>query len=371
MRIWFPRGTHVSNPVARSVAEYTKSQALTAERLGYLQVAVMQPDNFSAQLIRKTLSNLGITNTFLSKDGPGILEILGARTVDMLVAEWDAKPQNGIDLTRFLRSPDSPSRLLPVLMTTSRTEKTDMDTARDTGVNEIILKPFTMKTVLEKVTEVIDRPRAFVLTALYTGPCRRREEGEPPEGAADRRGAGGEDAEPLIISKQLLNEAFIDSRPRIIPADYSIKLKIEAAASKMAGVDNLLPEAEVAKYVEDFVQWMLTDLQNIRQSYQGMLSAPEEARSYAERVARSAQSIRGRAISSNYIFAARVSVGLSEFCRRYFNPKNPNHVMIVEKHLATLAAILNNRITGDENPVGRELVEGLKRLVYIYTLPSE
>ncbi len=46
--------------------------------------------------------------------------------------------------------------------------------ARDAGMSELFLKPFTVETVRSRVVSVLAKPRAFVETPVYFGPDRRR-----------------------------------------------------------------------------------------------------------------------------------------------------------------------------------------------------
>ena len=54
---------------------------------------------------------------------------------------------------------------------------TDIDTiimARDTGVTEVISKPFSPDQVFQKLENAINNPRAFIDVEEYVGPNRRR-----------------------------------------------------------------------------------------------------------------------------------------------------------------------------------------------------
>ena len=46
--------------------------------------------------------------------------------------------------------------------------------ARDAGVTEFIVKPVTANSVLSRMQAVIFKPRPFVKSEGYNGPCRRR-----------------------------------------------------------------------------------------------------------------------------------------------------------------------------------------------------
>src|SRR5579885_195062 len=142
-----------------AITELTKaSDALAFARLSHLQIAILDIDIYTAQLIRRVLGNIGITRTHLSRDSNDMVSILKEHPIDILIAEWDSRPDTGIDLTRRLRSPDSNNRMLPIILTTSRTTTSDYRLAIDAGVNEIVVKPFNVRKMLNTILRIINEP---------------------------------------------------------------------------------------------------------------------------------------------------------------------------------------------------------------------
>ena len=66
----------------------------------------------------------------------------------------------------------------PIIMMSGHAEKHRVYAARDAGVTEFLVKPITAKAILDRINAVIFRPRPFVKTATYFGPCRRRREAD-------------------------------------------------------------------------------------------------------------------------------------------------------------------------------------------------
>ena len=46
--------------------------------------------------------------------------------------------------------------------------------ARDAGVNELVARPMSLKALSSRMEYIFDKPRPFVRSASYFGPCRRR-----------------------------------------------------------------------------------------------------------------------------------------------------------------------------------------------------
>ena len=49
-----------------------------------------------------------------------------------------------------------------------------LDAARESGVDEMLVRPFTAQAIMLRVKAVLEHPRIFVDSAKYVGPCRRR-----------------------------------------------------------------------------------------------------------------------------------------------------------------------------------------------------
>ena len=64
---------------------------------------------------------------------------------------------------------------MPVIMLSSpfRT-RCGVEAARDAGATEFCAKPVTAQEMMRKLAAIIDKPRAFVRSAAYQGPDRRR-----------------------------------------------------------------------------------------------------------------------------------------------------------------------------------------------------
>ncbi len=86
---------------------------------------------------------------------------------------------------------DSPNPFVPIIMTTAYAEKQRVMEARDIGITEFIAKPLSAKTLMARITAVIEHPRPFVRSPRYFGPDRRRRQ------ASDYTGPERRQSEPL------------------------------------------------------------------------------------------------------------------------------------------------------------------------------
>jgi DNA-binding response OmpR family regulator len=96
---------------------------------------------------------------------------------------------DGIQLVNYIRtSRESPNAFLGIIMLTGYTDMQQVMNARDSGINEIVAKPFAPETLRERIISVIEQPRNFVMSKRYIGPDRRRRD-EAELAPAERRGA--------------------------------------------------------------------------------------------------------------------------------------------------------------------------------------
>lgn len=143
--------------------------------LANVRVLIADDDRRIGLLVQSVLQGLGFQHVTVCHDGSEALEILRDRPVDFLICDWQMEPLSGVNLVRYVRqSPDSPNRRLPIIMLSGHAERAEVEEARDVGVTEYVVKPFTAKSLCSRIMALIDAPREFVLSPHFVGPNRRR-----------------------------------------------------------------------------------------------------------------------------------------------------------------------------------------------------
>ncbi len=94
----------------------------------------------------------------------------------------------------------SPNPYVAVIMLTSYCEQHHVIEARDVGVNEFLVKPISVKALYNRIVEVIEFSRSYVISFSYTGPSRRRNTGSGYIGSR-RRQADREEEETAAKAK--------------------------------------------------------------------------------------------------------------------------------------------------------------------------
>jgi two-component system chemotaxis response regulator CheY len=156
---------------------------MSGYRFDRLKILVVDDNAHMRKLVVTILQAFGAIQIFEATEGERAWAILRDANPDVIFLDWMLEGMNGLDLTKMIRtSTASPNPFVPVIMLTGYTSVDHVRRARDAGVNEFLAKPVSVKAILSRLTAVIDRPRPFVRTKNYFGPCRRR------RGAAEYQG---------------------------------------------------------------------------------------------------------------------------------------------------------------------------------------
>lgn len=139
-------------------------------------LALVVDDNHYMRVIVCTmLRAMGITHIREASDGAEALEIVRDWRPDVIICDLVMETLDGIEMTRLIRTgSDSPHPYVPIIMMTGHTDRSHVLAARDAGVNEFVAKPLTARALIDRMKSVIDNERAWVKSASYTGPDRRR-----------------------------------------------------------------------------------------------------------------------------------------------------------------------------------------------------
>lgn len=143
-----------------------------------LNVLLVDDNQNMRAIAAAVLHSADIRNVHEAAEGATAFDLLRRHAIDLAIVDFNMFPLDGVEFTRLVRtSPDSPNPFLPIIMMTGHSERSRVYEARDAGVTEFIVKPLTAKAVLDRINAVIMRPRAFIKTDDYVGPCRRRRQG--------------------------------------------------------------------------------------------------------------------------------------------------------------------------------------------------
>jgi len=142
--------------------------------VNHLKALIIDDNVHMRDLLRRLLVSLGVRDIEQAADGASGLELLKMHKFDFLMSDLEMKPMDGLEFTRHVRKGQDHNPAVPIIMITGHADMERVRAARDAGINEFIVKPVTTKDLLLRITEIMERPRAFIRTATYVGPDRRR-----------------------------------------------------------------------------------------------------------------------------------------------------------------------------------------------------
>jgi PleD family two-component response regulator len=102
-------------------------------------------------------------------------EIFCKEKPDIVLTDWYIDDQDGLKLVRLIRTdPASPNPYVPVILMTGYSAEKRVIEARDKGITEFMVKPFTANDLYLRIEQLIEKPRKFVDAENFFGPDRRR-----------------------------------------------------------------------------------------------------------------------------------------------------------------------------------------------------
>lgn len=146
---------------------------MNAARLSFL---VVDDQAHQRRLITETLRQWGAARIDQAASVDDCFKQLRFFPPHILITDWDMAQGTGIDLVKSIRAGSAGAQLkkLPVIMVTERNTLADIETARNCGIDEFILKPFSTAGLISRIEAVLENRRDFVDSQVYIGPCRRR-----------------------------------------------------------------------------------------------------------------------------------------------------------------------------------------------------
>lgn len=106
------------------------------------------------RIVKNTLKGLGYDEVVEAEDGKDALTKLYAEPVDFIITDWNMPNMNGLEFVKAVKEDDSLAAL-PILMVTTRGNKTDILEAMQAKVSSYVIKPFTPPVIKEKIDSIL------------------------------------------------------------------------------------------------------------------------------------------------------------------------------------------------------------------------
>jgi len=324
--------------------------------LADIRVLIADNDHQMATVLSHLLKRMGFTKVLHARNGKEAIGFIIKQAIDIVITDWQMPHTDGIELTRFIRSDESPNRSLPIIMLTARAEKNDVEASRDAGITEFLVKPYTSKTLFNRIQQLVDNPREFVIAPGFVGPTRRRRV-EASAAAKNRR-----TITPKVVTSTV-GISLSDGVPKILSPDFVLKKRIGIKESLSTIITTaVLDEAQKAidTLKDESLGWIKEDLKAVESFYSQLKTYPNIG--IVETLKSLLLSIKSRAGTFGYKNASDAAQIVYRFMRNDFMVGNDQHMVVLLKNIQALKVLLGNSAQGKDEAEGKMLLQGLQAM---------
>jgi two-component system chemotaxis response regulator CheY len=119
-----------------------------------LSILIVDDYRTMLKIVRGLLEQLGFRNIDEATDGQAAYDMICNKSYGLIISDWNMQPMTGLDLLKKVRS-DPKTAKLPFIMVTAEAKAENVSAARQAGVNNYIIKPFTQAVLRQKMSAVL------------------------------------------------------------------------------------------------------------------------------------------------------------------------------------------------------------------------
>lgn len=106
---------------------------------------------------KNVLKQIGHTDLVEAEDGVVALGLFEKEVPDLMLVDWNMPNMDGITLVRKIREKN---KTVSIIMCTTEAEKSRVLEAVKAGVNNYIVKPFSVESLQEKIAQTMPKSAA-------------------------------------------------------------------------------------------------------------------------------------------------------------------------------------------------------------------
>lgn len=342
---------------------------MKTNKLSHVNILIADGDFRVSMLLKKILSSLGFGAVYYAKNGHEALRMLNEKSIDIAITDWEMDPINGIEFIRRVRtSNDSPNRLLPIIMLTGKAQRNHVEAARDAGITEFVVKPFSVRTLCDRLILVVEHPRNFILSRNYVGPDRRRRS-TPPTTGIDRR-ANIEDQSLLVEDKQNYKVFRLkDENVTIVNPDFRLKEKLgdDVSITDLFSQENIVrAQQHIHNSQGEYLQWIVDDIKRMEETFAVLENNADHTAKDVLNFYSISLLIKSQAGTFGYDLASQVAESMINLVEG-MSHLDINCLRVIRKHMDVLYVIFQRNIQGFGGKIGKDLMENLTILTRKYS----
>ncbi|MBL8537250.1 MAG: response regulator transcription factor [Hyphomonadaceae bacterium] len=140
-----------------------------------IQFLVCDENAYTRKLVADVLAGAGFEKVQIANDGVELLTLTAEFQPRIVITSSRIPAISGLDFTRMIRAGYGVvNRATSIIVMTDTPTQKFLDASREAGVDEMLVRPFNGAALLSRVEACLLRPRRFVESVAYVGPCRRR-----------------------------------------------------------------------------------------------------------------------------------------------------------------------------------------------------
>jgi len=120
------------------------------------RVLIVEDEQDIAGLIKHTLERTGDAEADIVSSGDVALKTVASRPPDLIILDLNLPVVGGVEVCRILRA-RSDSRHIPIIMLTARTGENDRVGGFESGADDYVTKPFSLRELSARVKAVLRR----------------------------------------------------------------------------------------------------------------------------------------------------------------------------------------------------------------------
>lgn len=344
-------------------------------------VLLVEDSHYILSILDELLRHMSVGNVLRAANGAEAIQRLkesvnpvgGGSRIDLIISDMFMSPIDGLTLLKWVREgKDSPNRFMPFVMMSGAADDEYVTKARDRGVSEFIAKPFSAKSVYQRILTVIDRPRQFVSTKNYFGPDRHRRNEEAR--GDDRRTVSERDVNVVYSNEKVV-------RPKSESEVYHFRLQ-NGLKEKAGGVgkqqrgsipESLLQEADskLERTAVEFHDWALEYLSDLSDlCAKAKQSAENSRREQFEKINILAHELRGQGGIFGYHLITTAGKSLYTITRLGCTTDDRT-ILIVKAHIDIMRIVFRDKIQGDGGKMGRALIGSLQDAIMRFRMGDD
>lgn len=116
------------------------------------------------QALASQLEGAGFAQVLQARDGLRALQLLRAEPVQVVVVDMDMPVHTGLEVLEAMRA-DPRLATVPFVLMSSGLDRTSAAKAIELGINDLLIKPFTVRRLMERMQRVLARETAPAATS--------------------------------------------------------------------------------------------------------------------------------------------------------------------------------------------------------------